>query len=125
MTNEGRRGQSTGKISELQTLCKLWLMEVRRETGDDNAVRAPSAMPWDKGFLTRKEWVEETQTTTRRQDMMTWGRIVGIHFGEENALAAMQRNEVKKIANPDFKKGCTDQPEFYYKMASMIGPLGA
>ena len=124
MSKEGRRGQSTGKKSELQTLCKLWLLEIRCETGDADATKPPKAMKWDRGIFKVREWASHTQRTTRQQDAVGWGRIIGIHFGEENALAALKRNEVTKVQNPDWALGC-DLPQCLYDMISHHGPMGS
>ena len=122
MSKQSRKGVSTGKVSELQNLCRMWLMEVMAWTGDPDAERAPPLMEWNQGYLEKRSWVSHVQKTKKIQKLYTWGIVVGKHYGEENAIAALARNEVAKVRNPDWE-GALDKlnPKFMYKIKSQEG----
>ena len=121
MSKETRRGTSSGKRSQLQDLCKQWLLEVKDHTGDDGQLQIPKNCKFDTGFMCRYSWSKRSQATEKQQKLYPWGIIAAKHGGEELAIAAMNRSEIKKVCNPDWVPGATI-PKFMYNIVLQVGP---
>ena len=67
--------------------------------------------------MVRECWASDEQSYEETNDLVTWGRCIGIHGGsEDQAVAAMERGEVTKVKNL-WRNGL----RFLYKIFSASG----
>eukprot|EP00969_Alexandrium_andersonii_P021961 961158-Alexandrium_andersonii.AAC.1 len=52
------------------------------------------------GYMTRACWSTKENSYEEREDLLTWGVAVGMHGSEQNAMEALERHELIKVANP-------------------------
>ena len=68
--------------------------------------------------MKRQCWASDEQIALENEELLTWGVVVGRHFGEANALAAFKRGEVEERINTSGKG-----PKHMYAIFNMSGML--
>ena len=69
------------------------------------------------GFFRRDMWASDEQVIEEAGELLTWGRIIGLHGGSEiEAIKAMERNEIEVRENTTGKG-----PKTLYCMFSQKG----
>ena len=116
MAVKGTRGGKEGKRQQLASLCKQWMLALREETGNDEAIAAPSTLTWSSAFLGRSSWAERVQSSAKITDLIPWGLVVGQCGSEEVAMRSLEAKEIMKVRNP-----AGDTPKYLYKILRYQG----
>ena len=91
-------GANTCKKLKMNELCKIWYINMSQQHGGVDGKKCSA--------------------------ITTWGMVCGKFGGEDAAVAAMKRKEIKKAKNPDYDADHPDdEPEFMYKIKSKYGTI--
>ena len=111
MSRKYQKGQTTHKERDLRMLVKRWILAGGAEAGAQGS--------WDTSVFSRI--LQKTHTVSREKKNLgvPWGRMIGLHGGNESvALAAWRRKEIKRYKNPKFSE---DGIEWLYLTIEDIG----
>ena len=122
MSKDKSKDGNKGKKLEMNELCKVWYVNMCQKHGGVDGKKATALIEWGNNTLTRKKWAKSEQQTEDLVELLPWGMVCGKFGGEDAAVAAMKRKEIKKAKNPDYDANHPDdEPEFLYKIKSKYG----
>ena len=50
---------------------------------------------WDLAFFKEEAWNRVQTTTSASEALYTWGQIIGMHFGEKQALKSLKEGDIE------------------------------
>ena len=99
------RGATCGKQKDLQMLAKIWWVSVKDDKGH---IAKNADVKWEKANFSQSVFHKKEQIIEEINEFLTWSDVIGLWFGEKNALRAVKRGDYQPktvtMANGQSKK---------------------